>query len=86
MLESFACGTPVIGFPIGGLKEHVIDWQTGLLSKEVNSESLTECINIFTGNKRRFNREVVKKYAKEYFGEEVIVEKYINVYCQILSN
>jgi glycosyltransferase involved in cell wall biosynthesis len=64
----------------------VIDWQTGLLSKEVSSESLAACIDLFTENKRRFNREVIKKYAKENFGEEVIAEKYINVYHQILSN
>jgi glycosyltransferase involved in cell wall biosynthesis len=86
MLEAFSCGTPVIGFPIGGLKEHVIDWQTGLLSKEVSGESLAECIELFTINKHRFNSEEIKKYAIENFSEGVIAEKYINVYRQILSN
>jgi hypothetical protein len=63
MLESFACGTPVIGFPIGGIKEHVIDYKTGLLAKDISSDALAECIKQFSLNHHRFNRDWIKNYA-----------------------
>ena len=85
MLESFACGTPVIGFPIGGIKEHVIDYQTGLLAKDISSDALAECIKQFSLNHHRFNRDWIKNYAKENFGEDVVAHKYIDVYNQILK-
>lgn len=84
MLESFACGTPVIGFPIGGVKEHVMDYQTGLLAKDISIEALAECIEQFISNHHRFNRDNIKNYAKENFGEDVIAHKYMNLYNQIL--
>ena len=85
MLESFACGTPVIGFPIGGIKEHVIDYKTGLLAKDISSDALAECIKQFSLNHHSFNRDWIKNYTKENFGEDEVAHKYIAVYNQILK-
>ena len=57
MLESLACGTPVIGFPVGGIKEHVINFKTGLLADNISSESLAEAIEKFCKNQERFNSD-----------------------------
>ncbi len=85
MLESLACGTPVISFAIGGVKEHVIDFETGLLCKHVTSESMAKSINDFFENKERFNNAEVNKYAKENFNEQLIAQQYKKVYSKILK-
>jgi glycosyltransferase involved in cell wall biosynthesis len=85
MLESFACGTPVIGFPVGGIKEHVIDFETGLLAENISSESLALAIDNFCKNKKRFKGEVIREYAKEKYNEELIGSQYIKVYQKVLK-
>jgi len=85
MLESLACGTPVIGFPVGGIKEHVIDFETGLLAENMSSESLALAIDNFCKNKKRFKREVIREYAGEKFNEELIAGQYIKVYEKVLK-
>lgn len=85
MLESFSCGTPVIGFPVGGIKEHVINFKTGLLAENVSSEALAVAIEMFCKNQDKFNSEVIRKYAIEKFNEELIAGQYIKLYNQFLK-
>jgi glycosyltransferase involved in cell wall biosynthesis len=46
-VEAQACGTPVIAFGRGGVRETVIPEQTGLLFDEQTPESLQDAINTF---------------------------------------
>jgi glycosyltransferase involved in cell wall biosynthesis len=46
VMEAIACGTPVIGFPIGGVPDMVHPGQTGWLAPEVSLEALAHTINI----------------------------------------
>lgn len=86
MLESLACGTPVIGFSIGGIKEHIIDYETGLLAKEINSDSLAKAIETFCKKKEVFNKEQIRKYAIDNFSEKLIANKYLKVYNELLKS
>lgn len=43
-VEAAACGTPAIGYPIGGVKEAVISGVTGLLAEEVSPRALADAI------------------------------------------
>ncbi len=45
MLESIACGTPVVGFDIGGIPDAVRPGQTGWLAKQLSQESLAAAIS-----------------------------------------
>lgn len=85
MIESFACGTPAIGFPVGGIKEHIIDFETGILAKEVNSESLTRAIETFCQKKELFIKENIRQYALKNFSENLIASKYSTVYNKVFS-
>ncbi|MEO8414420.1 MAG: glycosyltransferase [Ginsengibacter sp.] len=85
MLESLACGTPVIGFSVGGIKEHIVDYETGLLAMELNSQSLASAIESFCKNKDLFIRGNIRNYAEEHFNENMIAKKYIDVYNEILE-
>jgi glycosyltransferase involved in cell wall biosynthesis len=44
VLESIACGTPVIGFPTGGVPEMVRPDVTGWLARRTDSESLADAL------------------------------------------
>ena len=44
LIESLACGTPVVACPVGGIEELVIDRHTGLLAKPGEPESIADCI------------------------------------------
>lgn len=45
VLESIACGTPVVGFPIGGVPDMVRPGKTGWLARELSSDALAVAIN-----------------------------------------
>lgn len=76
-LESQACGVPVIAFGRGGAKETVLPGETGLLYKELSSESLGAALDKFkdmTFNKTtiranaiKFSRDSFKKKISSYF-------------------
>lgn len=44
VMEAIACGTPVVGFPIGGLLDMVRPGQTGWLAESVSPDSLAKAI------------------------------------------
>lgn len=44
LIEAMACGTPSIGFKIGGIPEIINDGKSGILANSVSSESLCEAI------------------------------------------
>ena len=46
-VEAQACGTPVIGFNKGGLKETVVDGKTGVLFNHQTTDSIIDAINHF---------------------------------------
>lgn len=85
MLESLACGTPVISFKVGGMPDHIHNFKTGLLAEEMTSESLAATIRLFFENQKTFEREVIRQYAKEHFDETLIAEKYKQVYKRCLA-
>jgi glycosyltransferase involved in cell wall biosynthesis len=86
MLESLSCGTPVIGFSVGGIKDHIIDYKTGLLVKELSRNSLAKTIETFCEKKEMFNREEIRKYGIDNFSETLIANKYLKVYTDIFNN
>ena len=83
MLESLACGTPIIGFPVGGIKEHVINFKTGLLADDISSDSLAIAIEKFCKTEELFKRDVIRQYAEEKFNEELIAGEYVKIYKQL---
>ncbi|MEZ5813118.1 MAG: glycosyltransferase family 4 protein [Alphaproteobacteria bacterium] len=39
-IEALACGTPVVGFAVGGVPDYVIDGKTGFLVKDITAKGL----------------------------------------------
>jgi glycosyltransferase involved in cell wall biosynthesis len=86
LLESLSCGTPVIGFPVGGIKEHVREFETGLLADDISSKALADTIVKFCSNKSKFDRNIIRDYSIKHFNERLIAEQYIYLYNEILEN
>ncbi|MFN8670854.1 MAG: glycosyltransferase family 4 protein [Candidatus Sericytochromatia bacterium] len=78
-LEAQACGTPVIAYGKGGLKETIIDLKqekpTGIFFYKQEVESLIEAIKIFEANQEKFIpkncRENALRFSPEIFKENV---------------
>jgi len=49
-LESMACGTPVIGANVGGIKYSVLDGKTGFLVPPNDPETLASKVNLLISN------------------------------------
>lgn len=83
MLESLACGTPVISFKVGGMSDHIKNFETGILADDISVDSLRSAIEKFVENKDRFDRNLIRRYAEKHFNEKLIAGKYIEVYNRI---
>lgn len=83
MLEALSSGTPVIGFPTGGLSEHIKQNINGLLTQGPTSKSLAESLIEFIRKKNLFDRNVIKDYALRTFSETSVSKAYIDLYKTI---
>ncbi|MFC1669974.1 glycosyltransferase family 4 protein [Spirochaetota bacterium] len=87
ILESFACGKPVIGSNLGGIPEQVIDGKTGLLFKSGNAENLKEKIIYLINNPEKIIE--MGNNARNFVNElnpESHYRKTIQIYEKLLNN
>lgn len=84
MIEAILCGTPVIGFPIGGIPDAIQNDKNGYLCEEISVEALQNTIKKFIDNSTFFNRQRIAKEAKEKYALSVQAKKYIELYHSIL--
>ncbi len=80
MLESMSCGTPVVGTPIGGLIDVIINGFNGILSKDTSVSGIRDAILAFIERRNEFNSDAIQLFIKTNFSEEKIAQNYINVY------
>ncbi len=80
LIEAMACGTPAIAIPRGAIPEIIDDQKTGFLVKDV--EEAVATLNRVPG----INRKDCRKAVEERFSADKMVDKYIEVYSQILQN
>lgn len=85
MLESFACGTPMVGFKVGGIAEHVLPNITGLLANEVTGFALAEAIIKLKHTIENYKRETIRKYAVDNFNFKKQANSYMEAYTSIFN-
>ena len=76
--EAMMCGTPVIAFKKGSMKELIVDGQTGYLVN--NIEEALVAVSTIGG----INRSECRTHAMNRFSSEVMALSYIKLYKQIM--
>lgn len=77
--ESMMCGTPVIAFNRGAMKELIIDFKTGYLV-----DNIKEAVDAVTKIKN-LDRNTCRKHALQKFGRREMALHYIELYHQIMD-
>jgi len=77
IIESMACGTPVIGFKKGSLPEIIKDKKTGFIVRDINE--MIEAIKKID----EIKREDCRKWVEENFTIEKMVERYEQIFLKI---
>lgn len=87
-LESFACGTPVVGFRIGGLPDIVDHGVNGFLADEPTSDSLYRCIAHFFDQPadaaEKMGYDAAEKATRNWNLKKQVAH-YIDLYTRILE-
>ncbi len=86
MIEALSCGTPIIGFPIGGIKETIQNGFNGYLCPEVSIEALKDTIETFFKNSSSFNSEKISADAHTKFDNKKQAAKYVEIFNNLLVN
>lgn len=86
VIESLCCGTPVIGFDIGGIPDMITDGKNGYLCPEISVDSLQKTIHKFLNNPAIFDRDSISKEATEKYALQKQAKSYIDLYKKILTN
>lgn len=85
VLESMMCGTPVIGFPVGGIPDMVQDGENGYLTSEISVPDLAKTIEKFFETSSSFNKEKIRDNAVRKYDLTVQAKNYINMYKDMLN-
>ncbi len=82
IIESLCCGTPVVGFDIGGC-EAIINEVNGMVSFDISKEGLAETIN--SSLSQPFHRRNIAIQSQEEYGLSIQAEKYLKQYADSLD-
>ncbi len=80
MIESMACGTPVIAFPHGSVPEVMVDGQSGYIVDDVDSavEALKRV--------RSFDRQLCRNVFEEKYTSRRMAADYLKIYERLVNN
>lgn len=84
ILESYACGIPVISTRVGGIQEH-INPELGKLIERGNEEELLSELKIFLGGSKNYNQQKIRDYALQHFSKKAIGKTLYTIYSTILE-
>lgn len=88
ILEAMSCGTPIVSFDVGGVKEALIHKQNGYIAKYKDVNDLLNGIKYIFGLEKsdlEKNSQNSIQRVKENFTLDIMTENYIKLYKQILS-
>ena len=85
MLESMACGTPVVGFDAGGIPDGVRDGKTGFLAPAGDSAALATAMRTLLDNDalRAEMTANCRRIALEDYAIEIQARRYIELYREL---
>ncbi len=85
VLESLMCGTPVIGFPIGGIPDMVSHKKNGLLTENISIPALHESLEYFIENLSLFDSQKIRQEAQKKYSLNIQAKAYRDLFKQVIS-
>jgi Glycosyltransferase len=81
IMEAMACGTPCVGFAVGGIPEMIMHCSTGYVAKYRSAQDLAEGIQaVIDTSDSTFLRNRVREFAENNYAESTVASQYIAVY------
>ncbi|NDA90244.1 MAG: glycosyltransferase [Alphaproteobacteria bacterium] len=78
--ESISCGTPVVGFQIGGLEDIIIKSKTGILVPKFDIDKFALAIDeVIAADKTMYTRHC-RAYSQTYLSYGAIAQKYKSIF------
>jgi glycosyltransferase involved in cell wall biosynthesis len=84
VLESLLCGTPVVGFPVGGIIDMVEHQKNGFISDSVSVEGLTRAMEACLVDNGLIKRELISQNARSKYALHIQARRYKDLYERIL--
>jgi len=84
--ESLLIGTPVIGFPVGGIKEMIKPGINGLLTDECNANALEKEIVAGLSEVKFASALSIRENALSQLNNQLIAKEYLQLYTHFLDN
>lgn len=85
IMEAMACGTPCVGFRIGGIPDEIEHMVTGYLAEPFDTSDLAKGIETVLENHEKMGMAARDKAAREYNMQKV-GQQYLDLYEEILSD
>jgi glycosyltransferase involved in cell wall biosynthesis len=87
VIESLSCGTPALGFKVGGVPDIINHKENGYLAEQKNTEDLAEGLKWALEDKDKLiglNKKAREKVLN-FYTYEIIGKKYLNLYESLLK-
>lgn len=86
-IEAMYCGTPVIAFDVGGVREWLINGETGLLVERGNTDELAKAITrLLLDPELRHKLGVnARSFVRKKFRRDLHIQKLISIYTELTN-
>jgi glycosyltransferase involved in cell wall biosynthesis len=84
VIESLACGTPVVCTDIDSMKTFMND-KFGIMVEKENSEALAKGIIDILDKKEKYNSDEISEYIKNNYSQNLLINKVIETYESCLK-
>ncbi len=86
IMESIACGTPVVAYNIGGNSDMIVHKKSGYLAAKEDSFDLSSGIKWILNSDGNVLSDNCHNIVNSMFAEEIVSERYIQLYSKISNN
>jgi glycosyltransferase involved in cell wall biosynthesis len=87
VMESLACGTPVVSFTTGGIPDMVSHKHNGYLAEYKSAQSFTAGMEwVIDYPDQELLRKQARQTVMQYFSEDIVAKKHIKLYEQVVQS
>jgi glycosyltransferase involved in cell wall biosynthesis len=85
LIESFACGKPVVAANVGGIPD-IVNQTNGILVSPQNEDELLDAVLYLLDHHQNYDSAAIRNYAVEHFNENAVGEMFMKIYEKINKN